>query len=357
MRLTSFHTVYINLPFDGLSLALLLFCLRLETPRIPNWEGLHAVDWIGCITIAGGTVCFLYGLESGAGRTYSWNSAFVICLMVAGLALLGFFGMYEWRYAKHPLLRLRTFGGRNKGACLLVAFVHSFVFIAYDYFVPLYFQVVLGASPIFSGLYLFALVLPLSAFSAGTGMFVKRTGRYRRAIWFGIAFMTIGTGLFISLDPYLVWWKIILFQIVAGIGAGPLFQSPLIALQSHLKSADVAAGTSAFTFLRNFATCISVVIGGVVLQRGLGSESPTNLSHPDVSNSEDRTAHSNTYTTSLSHMWMFYTSVCALGVFASLFIPEERLTGPAQNLITGSDNDELSSLPTEEDIEIPRREQ
>jgi hypothetical protein len=44
--------------------------------------------------------------------------------------------------------------------------------------------------------------------------------------------MTLGFGLFIDFDVNSSWAKIIVYQIVAGIGVGPNFQAPLIALQS-----------------------------------------------------------------------------------------------------------------------------
>lgn len=51
-------------------------------------------------------------------------------------------------------------------------------------------------------------------------------------IWFGMTMMTIGFGLFINFDVHSSWAKIIIYQIIAGIGVGPNFQAPLIALQS-----------------------------------------------------------------------------------------------------------------------------
>lgn len=153
--------------------------------------------------------------------------------------------------------------------------------------------------------------------------------------------MTTGTGLFTSFDSHTVWWKIIVFQIVAGVGAGPLFQSPLIALQSHLNTADVAAGTSAFTFLRSIATSVSVVVGGVVLQHGLGSSSLTNLGS-DVKSSSSNPHHwsqgekaDSVYTSALGKMWIFYTSVCGAAIIFSLFIRKKGLRDVEDEAVLG----------------------
>ena len=94
----------------------------------------------------------------------------------------------------------------------------------------------LGATPIFSGCYLLPLAVALSITSILTGIVIRKTGRYRPIIISGMVMMTLGTGLFIDL-PYNVgahssWARIVLFQIIFGLGVGPNFQAPLIALQS-----------------------------------------------------------------------------------------------------------------------------
>jgi hydrogenase/urease accessory protein HupE len=91
--------------------------------------------------------------------------------------------------------------------------------------------------------------LSLSFLSAFTGVFIKKTGQYLPMIWFGMILMTLGFGLFIDFDVNTSWAKIIVFQIIAGIGVGPNFQSPLIALQSLVP----VSSTQRFFFC--FCTC------------------------------------------------------------------------------------------------------
>jgi hypothetical protein len=181
--------------------------------------------------MVGGTVMLLLGLEFG-GVSYPWKSATVICLIVFGVVVIGLFFVVESRFAPYPLMPLSLFSKRSNMAALAVCFFHAYVFIPGSYFLPLYFQAVLGATPILSGVYLLPTALSLSFLSAFTGVFIKKTGQYLPPIWFGLFFMTLGTGLFINLGPNSGWAKIIIYQIIAGVGVGPNFQSPLIALQS-----------------------------------------------------------------------------------------------------------------------------
>lgn len=222
---------YINLPFDGVAFIIILLFLDIQTPKTPLVQGLKAVDWLGSLTMVGGVIMLLLGLEFG-GITHPWDSAIVLCLIIFGAVVIGLFFLIEWRVAPYPLMPLDLFSKRSNLAALGTCFLHAFVFIAGNYFLPLYFQAVLGATPILSGVYLLPQAIALSFMSIFTGVFIKKTGLYLPLIWFGMIMMTLGFGLFIDFDVNSPWSKIIVYQIIAGIGVGPNFQAPLIALQS-----------------------------------------------------------------------------------------------------------------------------
>lgn len=222
---------YINLPFGGFAFLIILFFLDIKTPKTPLRKGLKAVDWLGALTMVSGVIMFLLGLEFG-GISHPWKSATVLCLIIFGVLVIGIFFLIEWRVAPYPLMPLDLFSKRSNLAALSTCFFHAFVFIPGNYFLPLYFQAVLGATPILSGVYLLPQAVALSFLSAFTGVFIKKTGQYLPMIWFGMVMMTIGFGLFIDFDVNSSWAKIIVYQIIAGIGVGPNFQAPLIALQS-----------------------------------------------------------------------------------------------------------------------------
>jgi hypothetical protein len=220
-----------DLPFDGVAFIIILLFLDIQTPKTPLAQGLKAVDWLGSLTMVGGVIMLLLGLEFG-GITHPWASAIVLCLIIFGAVVIGLFFLIEWRVAPYPLMPLDLFSKRSNLAALGTCFLHAFVFIAGNYFLPLYFQAVLGATPILSGVYLLPQAVALSFMSIFTGVFIKKTGQYLPLIWFGMIMMTLGFGLFIDFDVNSPWSKIIVYQIIAGIGVGPNFQAPLIALQS-----------------------------------------------------------------------------------------------------------------------------
>ena len=348
---------YINLPLDGLAFAILFAFLDVHTPRTPIVAGLKALDWLGSLAIVGGTVMFLLGLEYG-GVMFPWASATVVCLIVFGAVVLALFFAVELYVPRYPLMPLRLFRDRSNVACYATCFWHGFVFISGSYFLPLYFQAVLGASPLLSGVYLLPFVLSLSFVSAATGIIIRKTGRFRPPIWFGTFFMTVGFGLYINLQSYADWARIIVFQIIAGMGVGPNFQAPLIALQARVPPSDIASATATFGFVRNLSTAIGVVIGGVVFQnqmatRGPSLAGPPNDVSPDVlaqlaagdagASTEvvaalppaQQDAVHVVYTQSLQTLWICFTVFAFAGFLSSLAIGTKTLSKQHEVTKTG----------------------
>ena len=67
-------------PVGAVSFLVLLFFLRVQTPRTPIAAGLKVIDWTGSVLIVGGALMVLLALEFGD-VVYSWSSATVICLL------------------------------------------------------------------------------------------------------------------------------------------------------------------------------------------------------------------------------------------------------------------------------------
>lgn len=342
------------MPIGGISFLILLFFLSIDTPKTPLLAGLRAIDWLGTVTIMGGTLMFLFGLEYG-GITYPWNSVKVICLIVFGPVLFAIFVLIEWKVAKYPVIPMRLFSNWHNGAIFVTTFAHAMVFISGAYFLPLYFQTVLLVTPIISGVYTLPQVLTLSISSASTGITIRKTGRYKELISGGMLLMTLGFGLFINNQPYTSWPRLIIFQLIAGTGVGPNFQAPLVALQANIHPGDMAAATATFGFVRQIATSMSVVLGGVIYQNVLANEIPSleavlgpqttaklagafSLSDKSLIQSlplAQRQAILDAFTYSLNRMWIFYAVLASLGFLTSLFITRKELSKSHEVAKTG----------------------
>ncbi|GES57546.1 MFS drug transporter [Aspergillus terreus] len=336
---------YLNLPIGGVSFVILFFFLKIESGKTPLLAGLRAIDWSGTLLIIGGTVMFLFGLEFG-GVSYPWASPTVICLIIFGIVTWVVAMLNEWKVARYPVIPLRLFGNWHNCLVLLICFCHSFVFISGAYYLPLYFQTVLLASPILSGVYVLPNVLSLSVVSAATGFIMRKVGRYRELIIGGMLFMTIGYGLFIDLKPYASWPRIIIYQIIGGLGTGPNFQAPLVALQANIHPSDVATATSTFGFLRQTSAAIATVLGTVVYQNVLSQQMPRITAALGLDNAhaiasgfagsqsdlirslpaDQRAVILEAYTFALSRMWIFYTAIAGFGFILTLFVRHIELS-------------------------------
>jgi MFS family permease len=215
----------------------------------------------------------LLALDFG-GVIHPWDSATVVCLIVFSIVILGLFVLNEWKLAKYPVIPLVLFRHRSGIAAFLVCFCHGFIFMGEAFYLPLYFQAVLGASPIKSGVYLLAFVISCSLSGAFTGVFIQRTGKYVLPMWLGLVLLTLGVGLLINLDVTASWGKIFGFQIISGIGVGMNFEGPLLALQAVVGAKNTATATATIGFVRSMSTAISVVIGGVALQNQMAKQGP-----------------------------------------------------------------------------------
>ncbi|RDW78290.1 hypothetical protein BP5796_06142 [Coleophoma crateriformis] len=332
---------WINLPISGSTFILLLCFLDVHSPKTSVKDGLKAVDWAGSLSILGMTLMLLIGLEFG-GATYPWNSPQVLCLIIVGSLLSIAFIFSEKRLAKYPLMPLRLFKDRSNVACL--------IYIAAEYYPPLYFQSVEEASPLKSGILILPIIITQAIVGFLGGIFIHRTGRYLELMYVGSVLMAVGSGLYILFDANPSISHILGFQIAFGLGSGSLFQAPLIAIQALVSQSDTATATSTLGFARNLAAALSVVIAGVIFQNSMDTRinslalPPINLpanvtallSHGAaaanvavvaiIQDPIQKLAVKEAFAGSFRNMWIFYTSLSGLAVVASMFVKKTVLS-------------------------------
>jgi len=309
------------------ALAVLLFTLEADIPDALLLDSLRTLDWTGVLLIIGGTVAFLFGLQTGAGAESDWVSAKAIAPLVIGAVAFGVFIWYEAKIAKQPLIPMHIFCSLGPAAVMAITCLHSFIFIACDFFLPLYYQIVLEFSPLKAGLALLALVVPLSLATFLTGMLVRKNGRFSLFILTGTAMMLVGVSLFTTFGPHTNWAKIICFQIVLGVGVGQVFQTPLLALQSFVSAANLTAAISAQGFARNLFSSVSIVVGTVLLESRIGSSL----------DAVDRTTEElDLYSGAFWRMWIFYTAICATMMLIGIVMVLPKLKREGKWKLPGS---------------------
>jgi len=167
-----------------------------------------------------------------------------------------------------------------------------------------------------------------------SGQVITRTGRYREQLWGAWFFMTLSTGLMIMLDDRSNLAEQIIFLLLGALGTGPLFQTPLIALQAAMPLKDMAVSTGAFMFLRLIGGAIGISVSQAVISSTLREK----LSHvsgfagsaaaisQNVSQLKDipdpvvRRAVIHAFARALNTAWIVMTPLCGLSLFLVLFI-------------------------------------
>ncbi|KAJ4308892.1 hypothetical protein N0V94_009170 [Neodidymelliopsis sp. IMI 364377] len=240
---------------------------------------------------------------------------------------------------------------------LAVFFASSTVFIAAEYYIPLFLQSVLEASPLRSGVLLLPFILTGAVAGVGAGVIIHRTGHFREIMWVGTLFMCLGFGLFISFDANTSTARAVGFQLIAGLGSGVLFEAPLIAIQSQVKQQDVATATASMAFVRTIAVAISVIIGGTIFQNSMsarsgflrdaglpqslldqldGENALANVMLPStLENPAWEIATKQAFAWATRNMWITYTVFAFLAFVASLFIEAAHLGTEHVETVTG----------------------
>ena len=350
---------WINLPVCGLAFLVLVLFLDLHNPRTKLGDGLKAIDWFGTISILAVTILLLLGLDFG-GVTFAWDSPTVICMIVFGTLLIGFFFFAEKRLARYPLMDLRIFKERSNNAVILIAATHSMATRGSEYYLPLYFQSAKQASPTKSGVLILPMMIAASLCDVSVGVLIHQTGRYREIIWAGTTFLTLGTGLYIMLGIDTSLANIIVFEVIGGIGLSLLLSTPMLAIQNSVSQADVAVGTSTLGFMRSIATSLSVVLGGIVFQNSMSVQHPNlvavglNETYLEAFSGYDAAANvemiasipnpvqhrvvQNAFAWSTRNMFIMYTAVAAAGLLASPFVKQRHMSKEHTETKTGIAN-------------------
>ena len=99
--------------------------------------------------------------------------------------------------------------------------------------------------------------------------------------------MILGAGLFINLEYGEGLAKLIVFEVITGIGVGMNIEPPLLAALAAATELDTAAVTATMGFLRSIATSIASVLGGVIFQNRMNINAGELLQSlpPDVADS------------------------------------------------------------------------
>ena len=253
---------YVNLPLGLVSLYLIWRLL----PTVRQTGARFNLDTAGVVTMALTIVPILIALTLA--QNGDWAAPGVIAGFAIGLVSLLAFLVAETR-AEDPVIPLSLFRNRTFAVSGAATFLSSFAFGVLIIFLPLWFQVVQGASSTASGYDLLPFLLGLIVSSVVSGLIVSRTGRYKLLMIGGALVLAVGLAFFTNLradTPTPVVWA---WMIVAGIGVGPTMTVFTVIVQNAVPFKVMGTATGDLTLIRQIGTSVGLSISFTVFRNSL----------------------------------------------------------------------------------------
>lgn len=273
------YTFYVNVPIGVVALFFIRAGLQIKPVRQRR-----RIDFEGAALLALGTTCLLLALSWG-GSVKSWTSVEILMLLGVAAASLTLFVVQEFR-AKEPIVSPAMFRNTAFGGLIATNSFMSLGMIAASVFAPLYFQLVLGKSPVEAGALTLPQTLGLTVCAIGSGQLSSRLGIYKGFIVVGVflellAFGWLAALAFVHAQPF--WLEVALAML--GCGAGLAIPNLTAGVQNSVDRSQMGAATATLGFGRSLGGAVGVALsGGVVaaqVARTLG-HAPTSVDVKDL---------------------------------------------------------------------------
>ncbi|KAF8869427.1 MFS general substrate transporter [Infundibulicybe gibba] len=358
---------WVNIPISLAAVSVVIFALPLKQVQGNIREKLLSVDFTGVgLTLVGCALVILPLIWGGV--TFPWKSAIVLAPLFSGFFIVIIFCLWEWKGARLPIVPMYIFKHLTVTGVYIVMFANGFVFFSSIYYLPQFFQVALGYTPIRAGIFLIPVFVSQMAVSWAAGVVVGRTGRYRPVIYLGFAVWAVACGLISTIKPSSGKAALVVYMLLAGIGVGQTLQTTTVAAQASVARKDRAVVTAFQNFIRLLGGTLSLAVGSTIinnsLRRAMTSLSlppalisaiiskPARLGSPSASGLSALTATeilSSGYARGFRALFLLNAGLCALATVVSVvMIKHKELTGDDEEKL----RDEAGAHAASVDVEM-----
>ena len=248
---------YVNMPVGAVALVIVAVKLHLHVVRHR-----HRIDYLGAGLLAGAVSALILATTWG-GNQYAWGSGTILGLVFAGIVFLAAFVLRE-RHATEPVVPLDLFESRIFNVASAMGFTIGMAMFGAIVFIPLYLQLVYGASPTSSGLRMLPLMAGLLVAAIFSGRLISRIGRYKVFPIVGTAVLVVGMFLLSRLGVGTAPWLASVYMAVVGVGIGLVMQVLVLVVQNDAKPREIGVATSTATFFRSVGGSFGVALFGAI---------------------------------------------------------------------------------------------
>lgn len=322
---------YINIPIGIVALVVTSAVLNIPIAH----SGARKVDYSGAVLLVAGVSAMLLVTVWG-GTEHAWGSPTIIGLSVGAVVLTALFLARE-RAAAEPILPLRLFRNRVFALSGIAGFIVGLSMLGGIVFLPLFLQVVTGASATSSGMLLLPLMVGVIGASVTSGRLITRTGRYKAFPVAGTGLMVVALFLLSRMDAGVSRLYSSLSMLLLGVGIGLVLQVLVLAVQNSVERRDLGTATSSTTFFRSLGGAFGTAIFGAImasrlahwlprlLPDGNGIDPATVMGSPEYIRGlppEVQAAVVEAFSRSISGVFLWAVPIATLAFIAVLFIPE-----------------------------------
>lgn len=270
---------YINLPI-GVGAFLVITAVL----QVPKHRVNHVIDYLGAALLVLGVCSLLLVFEWG-GQRYGWTSVQIVGMSVLTVTLLVAFVIRQLRVSE-PIVPMALFRNGVFRTTSVIGFIVGLAMFGAIVFMPLFLQLVQGATPTEAGLELLPMMAGLLLASIVSGRLISRLGRFKIFPIIGTGLAAVGMFLLSTVRVDTPYWQIALYLLVLGLGIGNVMQVLVIAVQNSVNPRDVGVATSGSTFFRSVGGTIGTALFGAVMTARLTQELTTNLPAGSASGSQ-----------------------------------------------------------------------
>lgn len=308
-------------------------------------EKLKRVDFLGAFFLVSALMIILTAASLG-GKEIAYSSRTFISLIVISLLFLAAFVFTEAYVSKEPIIPMELMVERTVLASSLANWFYTMGTFVNLFYVPLFFQAVMGLTATKSGLRLIPNFLAVSLGSLSAGLYMRRTGRYYKlTVAVGVVAL-LGMSIVLHLSPsssYLVQFTVLLLP---GFAYSTILTVTLLSLIAAVPVKYQACTTSIQYTFRATGSTLGVAIASAIFQavtrKNLQDKIHSLVPDKDLANKIIRKALENTnylketpapireaisssYGLGCKGAFIFSTGCIGLGYLSSLLMREHKL--------------------------------
>ena len=312
----SWHWIFlINVPIGVVAIVYAARILPADSPT-PS----ESFDWLGMVLLSPGLALFLYGVSSIPDTQTVWAAKVLVPALIGAALIAAFVPWALNRRNVHPLVDLRLFANRTLTFAVIGMSLFAIAFFGASLLFPQYYQIVRGESAMWAGLLLAPQGVGAMLTMPVAGVLSDRIGP-GKIVMAGVATITVGMGLYATLDDSTSYWFLGIALFIQGLGMGATMMPIMSAALQTLREHTIARGSTLMNIIQQVAASVGTAIFSVLLTNGVKNDVGTTDPTGDLAGV-------------FSHVFWVAAVMVAVVLVPAFFLPRRKAEEPVDPAMT-----------------------